>query len=95
MTEEEIRETIFAMNGNKVPGPDGFSACFFERAWPVIGKDFVLWLLFRLFFSFDKLLKAINATLIALVPKKKNPSSIGDLDQSPIAMLSISALLRK
>ncbi|KAK8675273.1 hypothetical protein V6N13_033342 [Hibiscus sabdariffa] len=35
VTHKEIRDVIFAMNGNKAPGPDGYSAKFFQIASPL------------------------------------------------------------
>lgn len=33
----EIREAIFAIHPDKAPGPDGFSASFFQSNWDVVG----------------------------------------------------------
>ena len=33
VSEDEIKSTIFAMNDNKAPGPDGFGAKFYKTAW--------------------------------------------------------------
>jgi hypothetical protein len=76
VTEEEIRDTIFHIRANKAPGPDGFSAEFFKAAWPIVGKEVVKAI--KNFFLSGMLLKEVNATIITLVPKKINPSSMGD-----------------
>lgn len=34
---KEITEATFAINGDKAPGPDGFSASFFQANWEVVG----------------------------------------------------------
>lgn len=36
---EEIREAAFSINGGKAPGPDGFSAKFYQAYWHIIGPD--------------------------------------------------------
>ena len=64
------------MRANKAPGLDGFSTEFFKVAWPVVGKEVVKAIKIFFFFS-GMLLKEVNATIITLVPKKINPSSIG------------------
>jgi hypothetical protein len=39
VTPEEIKNVIFAMNKHKAPGPDGFSAGFYQKAWTIVGQD--------------------------------------------------------
>ncbi|KAK3219463.1 hypothetical protein Dsin_013433 [Dipteronia sinensis] len=60
----------------KTPGPDGFSVEFFKKAWSIVGQDVIVAI--RNFFQYGKLLKATNATIITLVPKKVNPSKMRD-----------------
>ena len=36
-TSVEIKETIFSLNSNKAPGPDGFNAHFFKETWNLTG----------------------------------------------------------
>uniref|UniRef100_A0A803P9D2 DUF4283 domain-containing protein n=1 Tax=Cannabis sativa TaxID=3483 RepID=A0A803P9D2_CANSA len=38
-TSEEIRATIFELHPLKVPGPNGFSGCFFHMFWIVVGDN--------------------------------------------------------
>jgi hypothetical protein len=76
VTEEEIRDAIFHMKANKAPSPDGFFAEFYKAAWPIVGKEVVKAI--KNFFLSSVLLKEVNATIITLVPKKINPSSMGD-----------------
>jgi hypothetical protein len=64
------------MSKNKAPGLDGFSAAFFHSSWPIISDNVCEAVLE--FFHHGKLLKEVNSTIITLVPKRKNPSSIGD-----------------
>jgi hypothetical protein len=34
-TEEELKAVVFGMLGEKAPGPDGFTACFFKTCWTI------------------------------------------------------------
>jgi hypothetical protein len=37
--EEEVRNVVSAMEGDKAPGPDGFSMAFFKECWDVLRGD--------------------------------------------------------
>jgi hypothetical protein len=76
ITREEVRKTIFAMNQNKALGPDGFSAGFYHRACAMVGEDVTDAVLE--FLKYGRLLWETNATIITLVPRRKNPFSMGD-----------------
>jgi hypothetical protein len=76
VTREEVRRVIFAMNCNKAPGPDGFSAGFYQSAWSIVG-NYVIDAMLEFFLS-GRLLRKTNATILTLVPKKKNPTTMGD-----------------
>ena len=76
VSDEEIRAVMFSLKDNKAPGPDGFNSGFFKKAWSVVGDD-VLFAI-KSFFSSGKLLKQVNATTIALIPKVSNPSQVKD-----------------
>ncbi|KAL4311075.1 hypothetical protein GQ457_01G026510 [Hibiscus cannabinus] len=60
--------------GYYVPGPDGFTSHFFKTAWEIVGDDVVIAVSF--FFDKSKLLPALNATTIVLVPNVLNPNSM-------------------
>ncbi|XP_074299589.1 uncharacterized protein LOC141630722 [Silene latifolia] len=76
VTEDEIHDALFSIDVNKSPGPDGFSSGFFRQAWSVIKGEFVK--VVHDFFRSGKLLKEINSTIISLIPKGDNPSSVQD-----------------
>ena len=38
-TLSEIRTAVFSINPDKAPGPDGFSASFYQTFWDIIGED--------------------------------------------------------
>ncbi|GJY75261.1 RNA-directed DNA polymerase, eukaryota, reverse transcriptase zinc-binding domain protein [Tanacetum coccineum] len=68
-TRYEIKYALFSIGDDKSPGPDGFSAAFFKEAWIVIGQD--IYNAVREFFRNGTMLKEINHTIIALLPKSK------------------------
>lgn len=85
VTEEEIKSVFFSMGDDKAAGPDGFSAKFFKQAWPIIGGDVSKAV--REFFVSGKLLKEVNATLIALIPKVDQPLNVGEF--RPISLCNV------
>ncbi|KAL2230514.1 UNVERIFIED_CONTAM: hypothetical protein Sindi_1645800 [Sesamum indicum] len=64
---EDLKLVVFDIANDKAPGPDGFSSGFFKAAWSVVGIEVTKAVLD--FFSTGKLLKQINCTFFALIPK--------------------------
>ncbi|KAL2228422.1 UNVERIFIED_CONTAM: hypothetical protein Sindi_1821900 [Sesamum indicum] len=64
---EDVKLAVFDIADDKVPGPDRFSSGFFKEAWSVVGSEVTKAVLD--FFTTGKLLKQINSTLLALIPK--------------------------
>lgn len=75
-SRDEIKQVFMSMKADKAPGPDGFNGFFFQNTWHIIGKDVENAVLE--FFRTGKLLGQANNTSISLIPKGKNPSSLGD-----------------
>ncbi|KAL0294494.1 UNVERIFIED_CONTAM: hypothetical protein Scaly_3120700 [Sesamum calycinum] len=67
VTPEEVKQAIFHISDNKAPGPNGYSACFFKRAWHIVGDQVYTAVLD--FFRSGRLLRQLNHNIIALVPK--------------------------
>ena len=80
---------MFGIDGDKAPGLDGFTAQFFKASWLIVGGDVIEAILY--FFQHKKLLLAFNSTIVALVPKCKNPESMNTLGQYLVALSYISA----
>ncbi|KAL0300091.1 UNVERIFIED_CONTAM: hypothetical protein Sangu_3140200 [Sesamum angustifolium] len=73
---EEIKDAFFDIAEDKAPGPDGYSSGFYKAAWPVIGEEVVKAILE--FFTTGRLLKQVNTTILALIPKVRLPSLVSD-----------------
>jgi hypothetical protein len=84
-TMMEVDKALSQMHHLKSPGPDSFSACFYQQAWPSIrmevGKavlDFVNHVIFDL---------VVNSTYIVLIPKNSSPSCVSDY--RPISLCNV------
>lgn len=82
---EEVKYALFSINPDKVPGLDGFTPGFYQKCWPIIGKDVVKAV--KKFFSEGKLPENLNDTLLVLISKKKHLKMMSDL--RPIALCNI------
>lgn len=40
-TENDIYKALFDMHPSKAPGPDGFTALFFQKNWSIVGREVV------------------------------------------------------
>ncbi|GJY33801.1 hypothetical protein Tco_0418270 [Tanacetum coccineum] len=76
VTSQEVKEAMFSMGNDKAPGPDGYIAAFLRNH----GILFLRMLIMAVqeFFVNGKLLKELNHTIIALIPKVTAPSRIND-----------------
>ncbi|GKB27910.1 aspartic peptidase, partial [Tanacetum coccineum] len=76
VTNEEIKAAMFSIGDDRAPGPDGFSSAFFKKSWDIVGNDICRAI--RDFFVNGKLLKEINHTFLALIPKVSTPLRVTD-----------------
>ena len=81
--ESEIFEVIKEFNGDKSPGPDGFSMAFFQACWGILKSD--LMAVFHHFHVTGQFEKSLNATFIALIPKKASAVEVKDF--RPISLV--------
>ncbi|GKA91010.1 hypothetical protein Tco_0812880 [Tanacetum coccineum] len=73
---QEVKSAMFYMGNDKSPGPDGFTAGFFKDTWDIIGADVIKAV--SEFFTNGRLLKELNHTIIALIPKVNTPARVND-----------------
>ena len=67
---------MWAINGDKAPGPDGFGSHFYKDCWHIGCPDVITAVVD--FFQNGRLLNEVNSTSITLIPKVLCPSHVGD-----------------
>ncbi|GJU81521.1 hypothetical protein Tco_1283886 [Tanacetum coccineum] len=65
-------DAMFSIGDDRAPGPNGFTSAFFKRSWDIVGNDVCRAV--REFFNNGQLLKEINHTFLALIPKGSGSS---------------------
>lgn len=81
-SDSEILEAVKSINGGKAPGPDGFSATFYQSYWHIVGADVIKDV--REFFTSNHLHPRQNETHIRLIPKVTGARSVAEY--RPIAL---------
>jgi hypothetical protein len=90
--KEEVLQVVKDLQGDKAPGPDGFTMAFFQKCWSVLEADVMGF--FDEVYHHCKFERSLNASFIALIPKKQNASNIRDF--RPISLIgSVYKLLAK
>jgi hypothetical protein len=84
-TELEVDEALKQMQPMKSPGPDGFSAGFFQRSWPIVREEVCKTVLD--FLNYGHFESSLNDTHIVLIPKIKSPVSVTDF--RPISLCNV------
>ena len=80
--ESEIHAAVLSINGGKAPGPDGFSAKFYQAYWHIIKADVVRDI--TQFFASGYLHPQQNESNIRPIPKGSGPRRV--VDYRPIAL---------
>ena len=75
-TPVDVKQAVFDIAEDKASGPDRYSSSFFKAAWRIVGQEVTEAVLD--FFNTGRLLKQINTTLLAVIPKVHSPMSISD-----------------
>ena len=84
-SEEKLHKALFQMCPNKASGPDGMSACFYQKHWSIVGKDICK--VVGRFLNGEGQLSKINQTNVVLIPKNKTPASARDY--RPISLCNV------
>lgn len=82
---EEIWNAFLSIGRDKSPGPDGYSSHFFIKSWDIIGKDVTDAV--TEFFENGRLLKQLNHSIIALIPKVDHARKVGEF--RPISLCNV------
>jgi exonuclease III len=89
---EEVIQVLQNLEGDKAPGPDGFTMAFFQKCWRIVEVDVMAF--FGEVYEYGKFERSLNATFISLIPKKINAVNIRDF--RPISLIGcIYKLLAK
>ena len=91
-SKEEVVKVLQEMEGDKAPGPYGFTMAFFQKSWSVVETDVMAF--FDHFPSSSEFERSLNASFLSLIPKKYNALNIKDF--RPISLVgSVYKLLSK
>ncbi|KAJ9686325.1 hypothetical protein PVL29_015292 [Vitis rotundifolia] len=82
-SEEEILMALRDMNGDKAPGPDGFTMAFWQYCWDFVKEEILE--MFMEFHEQNSFLRSLNNTFLVLLPKKGGAEDLGDF--RPISLL--------
>lgn len=85
-SEQEVKKVVFEINTDSASGPDGFSPISYQSCWDIVGLDVYKAVLE--FFQGSPMPRGVVATMIILIPKKKNPSKW--LESRPISLCNVS-----
>jgi hypothetical protein len=84
-TVEEVGAALNQMSPLKAPGPDGFSADFYQKNWANVGREVSNAVIHIL--NNGSMNKDINSTYLALIPKIANPTCVTEF--RPISMCNV------
>uniref|UniRef100_A0A2N9E7V6 Reverse transcriptase domain-containing protein n=1 Tax=Fagus sylvatica TaxID=28930 RepID=A0A2N9E7V6_FAGSY len=81
--ENEIEIVVQGCNGDKAPGPDGFSLAFFQHCWSIVRNDILA--VCQEFHEHCQFERSLNATFVSLIPKKHGADELKDF--RPISLV--------
>ncbi|XP_071709435.1 uncharacterized protein [Rutidosis leptorrhynchoides] len=83
-TASEVSNVIKGFDGNKAPGPDGFSLQFFKKGWHFL-EDNIMDMFFQ-FHEYPSFPKGFNSSFIVLIPKSNSARNIEHL--RPVSLIN-------
>jgi len=89
---EEIKDAVFALNGDGAPGLNGFGGHFYQIYWDIIGADVVQSV--QEFFTSCILANSVNNNLIVLIPKVPGPRVMGDYRPITLAIFQFKVITK-
>jgi hypothetical protein len=93
ISEDEVWTTILSLPNDRAPGPDGYTARFYQSCWQIIKTDFMA-AISTLQQGNARGLRLLDAAYITLIPKKDGAMLAKDF--RPISLVhSIAKLLTK
>lgn len=72
--EEEVRSALKDLNGEKAPGPDGFSLTFWKHNYDIIKDDPLKF--FQEFRARERFVRSLNYTFLVLIPIYKGAEDL-------------------
>lgn len=82
-TNDEIKCAVWACRNEKAPGPNRFSFQFIKKYWAEMQEDVIN--VVKYFENYGRLGRGCNSSFITLVPKIKDPLTLGDY--RPISLI--------
>lgn len=92
INDDEIKQTIFNMKLLKAPGVNGFLAIFYQSQWHVVGVSFCQ--MVKEVFNSHQLPADINHTLLVLIPKVDNPTSLKMFRSTSLCSIAYKAITK-
>ena len=75
-TDNEIMRTLFKLNPNKSPGPDGLTSRFYSCSWTILRQEVTTAI--KRFFLTSNMTSGMNSTILTLIPKFPGATIIKD-----------------